>query len=156
MSRTRPTVSPWKNGRFHAVHLGLDLVAVCVYPKGAQRVAHLLDALSAIAHRLDGQQWDADALDEIAGRCTDAGFRIRDVNDIDHGAHTCPGCGAPSSDPDEDYCEDCAALDQSDLRALIEERIRDAESRSAPVDALPEYPVQDNYPERVIYSRHRR
>ena len=46
MKAPRATVSRWKHSRFHAVHQGVDLVAVCVYLKGAEQVAKVLDQLT--------------------------------------------------------------------------------------------------------------
>jgi len=41
--KPRATVSPWKHSKHHAVHDGLELVAVCVNHKGAAAVAELVD-----------------------------------------------------------------------------------------------------------------
>jgi hypothetical protein len=78
--------------------------------------------------------------------------------ELDAGS-ACAQCGRDLDDPAEPYCEDCAAIDADDLRALTEERIRDAEARSAPIDAdndLPSFPVQDNHRlEREVHALRR-
>lgn len=43
------------------------------------------DALDAIAALLDGQEWSPDTLDDIARILRDAGYEIRDCNDIEEG-----------------------------------------------------------------------
>ena len=85
--KTRATVSQWKRSRHWAVHDGLELVAVCVYRKGARAVAELVDLAN--------------------------GHRINGADPIDHGSN-CANCAAPLTDPDEPYCETCAGLDAAD------------------------------------------
>lgn len=119
MSTTRATVSQWKRSRFWAVHAGLELIAVCVYRKGAERVAELVNAEADLLARIE-------SAGPVSFECRN-GFA--DLDTLEDGSH-CPACGSPRPDPDEDFCESCALIDETDRRALIEEQVRDAERRA--------------------------
>ncbi len=67
--------------------------------KGARAVAELVDL--ANGHRID----------HAAATLRDHGAQL---DPIDHGAAHCPVCHAPLTDPDERFCESCAALDPAD------------------------------------------
>lgn len=41
------------------------------------------EALLAIQEQLDGVEWSSQTLEEIASIMTRAGYRIRDMNDVD-------------------------------------------------------------------------
>lgn len=41
------------------------------------------NAMLAIQELMDGVEWSADTLDEIAQIVRDAGYRIRDTNEVD-------------------------------------------------------------------------
>jgi len=45
-----------------------------------QKDARKLEALAQIAELMDGTEWSADTLDEIAATLRAAGFQIRDVD----------------------------------------------------------------------------